>query len=524
MIITKKSKFMKYASWVLVLGIAVGCGNDGDDDEETTADTTSTAGTPYAPGSTSTASGSSIAGGALNLSAMPTISDIVSTSSSPLNIAVSGTPPKFSDLSSSNLETYLTGSVSTMISNITTEAAKASPNWTVVQGYVDTFRQGQTKCRIMEHAARQIDELSSRTNSSCYMKEIDKPSNSLLEWVEGNNQIAAGAFFTAPAGTTAANPIIREIHMEAQGDLPEQRIRFRISNDANIYTVKLTFCQNGSAGGSDLIEVNSNTGSESMTYTTYHAGSDSFGGETQTYEFSSVIRATIASAVDSAGGVNLVFDKSQPRTMESRGSMSSGSFQHSFNGSLLVSGDQLTNKFVMSGAHTFNNKTFTNDVRSYSKVRFSGDSSSSVAVYEGAGRTIGSFKDPDQSSAQSFDEQVGFEFQDTSSPQFATVTSSTYINDVAAIDFGTDSLLLNTTPLGVDAAIKALSADSDCAGSVADGTVEAVYRIGGVPADMAAIDAKCENHFDGGSDICNALSQQEQSVFSALRQKAAAGQ
>lgn len=508
---TYKSVFRWTFVSCLALGLNLSCSDDGDEEEEDETTTTGSV-SSYSPTTTTAASGSSIAAGALNLSALPNMSDALSTSDTSLALAVSGTPPKFSEILPSTLETYLSGSVTELINNISTETNKSSPSWDTVDGYIQSFRAGQTKCRVMEQAARSVGELASNTNSQCYMSNIDKESGSLLVY-ESGEEIDPGYYFIAPSGTTEAAPIVREIKMV------DQRILFSISNDSNIYKVKLNFCTlEGAARGIDVITINSNTGSESMTFQTYHGGTEEYEGESQTFEFTSTLEAGVKSEVASDGTVKLVFDKSKPRKMDIRGFNSSSAFTHNYNSILDIVGDQLTTRFISSGSSTQNNKTYSDTVKGYSKVQFTGTDAGSVAILQGAGHMTGTFKDPDQSSSDSFDEIIGFEFQESASPRYATVTSSTLLTDVNAANFTTDDLLKNSAPIAADADIKALAVDTACAV-----TPTSVYTLDVTSAAFGEIDSLCENHFSEGSRICNALQEKEQQIFSALRAKTEAG-
>jgi len=507
-----------------LLAVSGACSSDGDDEDqaEETASATNTTGTVYAPGSTSAAAGASIAGGALNLSSMPSPSDAISTSSGASGLyAVSGTPPAFSDIKPSTLEDYLTGSITTLISNINNEVKKGSVDWNTVDNYIDTFQAGQTKCRIMENAARQLADLKGQTTSTCYMRNIDKPTGSLMTWVAGASDIPAGGFFAVKDGTTEDAPIVRELQIPADGESPAENIRFHISNNNNIYKVIITFCDsNNNARGADIISVNANSGSEQMTYEVFQSGTDTYNGQSQTFSFQGVIEAGVKSQV-SGSNVSLVFDDTKVKTMTMGGSFSSSEFEDSFNGqmSIAANGSDLINKFIAKGKGSFSGTTFEHSVKSYSEVRFTGTSSSDVKIFEGAGRTTGTFKDSTRTETDSFDEKIGFEYQDSASPKYATTTSGTYVTNVNAFDFAADAITGLTAPASPTASI----ASSDrCAGSVDDGTVQASYLLDVTSEAFAAIDQTCSNEFSEGKNICNALEEQEQQVWNALRQSEAA--
>lgn len=537
-----------FAGVALAGTLGFGCSDTGEDEESDESSGTSTAGTVYAPGSTEKAVGSSIEGGALNLSAMPNLADALSTGSTSLALSATGTPPNFIEINKDNLTTYFSGDVSALITNI--ESAVTSSDWDSVKTYLDTFRQAQAKCRIMEHAARQIEDLSRLTTSACYMKEIDKPEASMLTYVEGNADIPAGGFFAVPDGTPESAPVIREIDFsggpalalqkgpggggkdgggappaEADGQESDNKgpetIRFKISNDANIYRIQLVFCQEGVATGSDIIQVNSNEGSELMTFSNFHGGEEVREGVTETFAFAAVMNAGVTSSTDENGDPVLEFDPAKPKTLDIMGHFSSDSFTQDMHGQMTITEGILDTRFVGKGTNTMNSQTFENSIQGFSTVLFSGEGAENVKIYEGGGRSVGSFKDPSQTSAQTFDQTVGFEYNESASPRYQTVSSSDYLTTVAGVDFANDAVLKDSAPEAPEKG--ALFSDADCGGTVADGTVDAVYKFMPTEAAFGAVESECENRFDGGSEICRALSDIEQRVFSAVRSKEAAG-
>ena len=78
--------------------------------------------------------------------------------------ASNGTPPEMRSVGEEEVETYLTGSIDDFIAEV--EAARdeavaatgadAKAKWDAVQAKVNTFRQAQTKCRVLEDTVRQV--------------------------------------------------------------------------------------------------------------------------------------------------------------------------------------------------------------------------------------------------------------------------------------------------------------------------------------------------------------------------------
>lgn len=470
---------------LLAVSVTAGCGKKKSDDSSTSSATSVT-----------------------SLSLLPDVSTILQSKSTTLtgeSNAVTGTPPKFAEIGTAdvtttktNLEKYLSGSVATLL----TQLQAAQGNWTTAKPLVDKFRDGQAKCQVIADAARSLQEMSERTSSACMMSKIGKAGSGVLTYVSGT-QIADGSFFS-PIETD----VVRKVTMGGNGGGGADTIFFNIQGtgtEAGVFQIKLSFCKDGKSQGYDKIRVDNTAGT--VTYTTLHGGTETREGQTMTYKSNAVITAGLK-----ASGSSYVFDADKDRVMTIANSNSATSNSHSMEGLIKISGDTLATKLIMSGSFTNNGQTMTNSNKSYGEAQFTGTTFADATIYQGAGRTKGTFNDGTHSN--SMDQSVGFEFDNTATPQYNTKTSSSYITNVAAMDFAADSLLSKAAPTAPDLTSMV---DTDCAQ-----TPSSVYSIT-KNANMEAAQAACDNHFHGGDRLCDGLRDQENSVWQVLRSTTGSG-
>ena len=81
-------------------------------------------------------------------------------------------------------------------------------------------------------------------------------------------------------------------------------------------------------------------------------------------------------------------------------------------------------------------------------VKYTGTGISDLVIYQGAGRSLLNLARGSITNTR--DESIGFSFDATQTPQYATETSSDYLTNVAAVDFDTDAVLSQSAPTAPD--------------------------------------------------------------------------
>lgn len=483
-------------AWLICGMVAFGLGtiscskkkSTGDDDDDSSTGSVSSTGAAGKGGTTVSVS---------TMAALPNVEDMVKTSTgAALNLAVNGEPLKFADITADNVEEYLTGSVTTLLTEIA--AAKASHTWDTVKAVGTTFRQGEEKCHIMQDAGRQLSALSQNTNDACMMAQIDKPGAGILKYASGE-EVADGGFFAA-----ADVDKVRVITMGKEGRKIVAQVQGK-NTEAGIYQVALTFCQaDGTSDNGTKIRIDNNA--RKMTLSIAHNGTRTDGTATQTHVGSGDVTGYLKLAAD---GTTYVFDETQPRTVNIIDKGAEGSTTHAFNASLEISGDILTSKFI--GQNTFTDlegKLSSGTNRGGTSLRFAGTKASDVVIYEGAGSHKGSFTRGTEAAFEHSD-VVGFEYDETQAPKYVTVDTSTYLDTVNAFDFDTDPILSLTAPAAPDAS---LNDATNCAL-----TADSTYFINGQAPALVDAKAACEPHFDRADGTCNELQNQEHAIWDAIK-------
>lgn len=464
---------------------------------------------------TSDDSGSSTTTQASSLAVVPDMSALLATSKTTASLtAVTGTPPKFVDIGSSdsatritNAQKYFSGDVSALISQI--QAAQGT--LATIQPLVSNFRGAQAKCQLMQDTAMALQILSERTNSSCMMGKVGKKGAGILKYVSGT-QLDDGTFFTP-----ADSDVYRQITMADTLKNAQDLIMFKIqgkNTDATKYKINMTYCKSGKALGTDSILVDNTAGT--MTYNVMFNKSESTNNGTVTITTKST--ATVKANLKDNGDGTYSFDPTKDRTMTianaSSGTGSSAGTQ-TMNGSMTISDGALAVKLISTGSFTPSGAATaqTNSSKSYGKVQYTGTKFSDAVFYQGAGHRVGGFDDG-AGHANTMDQSIGFEYNSSKTPQFDTITSSTYITDVAAVTFATDTLLSQTAPTAPDVSTLV---DTDCAA-----TPTSTYTIVAGTGLSAANDS-CSNRFGGGGNLCDVMRDSESKVWDALRNTPGAG-
>ena len=471
---------------VLTALIAAGCGSDSDD----AATTTTTE--PFSETSVTQVA---------SLTAIPDVGNLMITESSSLALqnssdAVTGTPPNFNSITKDNIEEYLITSVDTLVTNMTTAAT--SQDWDTFETHMQSFRDGQNKCYVMQDAARQISDLGQASGSSCYMKRVDAETGTrLIEYVSGD-EVDQGQYFVPGTETS-----YRALQLEFDGQVGET-IVFELqgtSVESGVYQVALNFCgDDGTARSKEIIRVDNNTGV--LTITNTGGGTEDFDGEEFTWANHMVLTAGLKAVTDGT----IEFDPAVARKLTINGSDSGSWGTGNFSGSIQISDSKLTTKFLSAGSNTFNNQTFTYSDKSASVVSYSGTSFAAVKVFEAAGKRTGSFKDPNETEPFTHSGEITFEFNENEAPKYATIATSTLKTELDLIDFTTDELLSQTEPAAVT------EVDSTACAV----TPTSVYKLNMASEGMIPVQAACESEFSDGDSICFAIQQKEDQVWDVI--------
>lgn len=426
-----------------------------------------------------------------NLAALPDIGSLFqSSTSSSLRLAVSGTPPVFSEIKPSTLETYLSPNITTLISNIT--GYVSASDWDAVDTEVSSFRGAQSKCEAMQSVARQVTDLMQSTGSLCYMGNIGKSSEQILSYISGE-EVAQDAFFAQ-----GAEDKVRQLQI---GGPEAQNIFFSIpgtNSNSDSYEIKLTFCDVNTNTSNSIDHILVDNAAGKFTYTT---ASNRDEGENGNFKWHAVISAALK---ETSAGDGFEFNQSSARTMESKMSSSGSWGSHASNSIMTIAGGVINSHEIGTHSNTFDGSTFSGSSKNILSANFSGTGANDIRIFEGAGKRIGSWSDGSETNAHT--DVTGFEFNESATPQYATVTSSTYLDTVNAVDL-TTGLLSKDAPEDPDVS----AIDS----TICSSTPDSIYSLDMQSSGMVAVEAACRNEYDNGR-ICDALRQQEHQIWDAV--------
>ncbi len=434
-----------------------------------------------------------------------------------------GIPPAFSTLQPQNLNDYFTGDVQTLVNVI----QDGSTTNSVRENKIREYFQGKGKCWIAQGAAEQLGHLNSATTSICYMTKFPTTPGVSIQHVSGE-EIPAENFF-AQQDTT----VIRKMKIlepdgpddDEPGSDPGEddddegvfNIFFEIKGkdvSPNSYDITLHFCSGQDEGNlvhhsDETISFNRET--KILTITHKETGRP---GQSGSEAFESVFSAKVKKQSDST----FDWDYSQKREMTIKGRFDrgiAGEFrdQSTFNGHMSVTseGDQATvaTRFFHNSQFTDpNGKTGTNSSKGYSIVEGIGSNITNFAVLTGAGKH--EFNHAfDGKSFENHAETIGFEYNETLSPKYTTITSGTLFNTVNASNFSTDDILSLTT-----------SAPPSTTGvgtfNCATSEINSEHILDMGNAAGKAISKKCEQRFSHSRNLCYLLDQCDNKVFSKV--------
>ena len=418
--------------------------------------------------------------------------------------AVVGTPPAFASINKDNAEEFLVPNIASLKTNL--RSAADSQNWDSFQTYIDSFREGQAKCSVMQDAARQISELTSAAGSSCYMKRVDAETGTRLITHVSGDEVAQGEFFTP-----AAKTVYRALNLtnmqnyddpsEDDAQEPDQNksetIIFEIQGsgvEPGVYQVSLNFCQGTTAIRSkEVIRVDNNEGV--LTYTSTQ--DDKWG--------KGLIKLSAGLLADANGKVS--FDPASSRVMQQAHSYAMTDYTHKSNGYVGIANSTITTKYFSQGTGKHDETSYSYSDKNAGVVRYSGNSANDIKIYEAAGRIVNTYSQSEESFSN--ENSIVFEFNENESPKYTTITTSELKTSLDAIDFAADPILSQETPV-----IDLPAVDASICGQA----VSATYELDMQHEGMTAVAEACDSDFgEDSAETCHNLRKAESELYDAIQ-------
>ncbi len=353
---------------------------------------------------------------------------------------VTGTPPNFTDIAGS-LAKYLTDDVSTLSTAIAT--AKGSSDWDSLKSQATKFFDAEAKCGVMEHSAHIIQRLRQDTAPLCLLKAAGAVGDKVYKVVSGDAISDLTQIFV-PISTDK----ILQIGLTDKNQPHYEMVKITgTTTNPNGYHAVYSTCLSSSKKPfrQNIIDVNNTTGIMSFTSTVNGAIDDK--GAKPNALFS--LKGYIVS--DGAGGA--VADTSKARSVAYAAAGGFGQLTTTEQGALTITADELKATFFNSETGTDGKgNAATRSDKSVLDVQYSGTGTSDLVIAQGAGRSILTMAGTVGGVAitNTNDHSIGFAFDNTQTPQYTTVTSSTYLTNIASIDFTTDLILKATAPTAPD--------------------------------------------------------------------------
>ena len=357
-----------------------------------------------------------------------------------LNLS-SSAPPKFSDISS-HLLTYLTGDVATLAQNI--DGDRNNQNWSGMKTKLGTFFEAETKCGVMEHTARIIERVKEDNAPLCLLQNIGPVGDQVYRVVSGAPIADLKSVFTP-----GASDKILQIGLTDRGQPHFEIVQVKATSDSGYHIVH-TMCltASGKAFHQSSVDVDFATGTMTLKSLKNGALDDR---EVKPASSFSMVGSLVS---DSAG--NFIVDTAKIRKINYAEAGQIGQLSAANQSALSISGNELIASFFAaeSGLDQLNNSMSRSD-KTALDVQFSGSGISDLVIFQGAGRSILSMSGTNSAGASSSninDRTIGFNFDSNASPQYATVSSSSYVTNIGAVNFLTDPVLKQASPTAPDIA------------------------------------------------------------------------
>lgn len=471
---------------IAVLAVTFSCGKKKDDDESRVSIT-------------------SVGG----LSALPDASSVTSSTKASLTgdaDSVTGTPPTLSSFSADNMEKYLTGTIADILTAMTT--AKNSGDWTTIKTKADQFRESSAKCQQIEDVGRTMMILNENTSDLCYMAAVGKSGAGALEYVSGTTYEDGEIF---KPGTDD-----RVVQITYGKDVR----KFLIYGTTSVptgYKVAFSRCVDSKPKDYSVVTVDSTAG----TFVLSNTGSRPLKENMTADDFYFKLEGGIAYD-DSTKAY--IFDKTKDRTITAKNYRVDPTRSNTVVGILSVAADNILSKLFMKDVFDVKNRegtsvTQTEIRKAINYENFSGTTGDDIQVYQGAGYQYGSVSNSSLgSTAFERENTVGFEFDNTKTPQYNTVTTGDYVDKVKTLSAGIATLdpFTGLTAPGLPDALPE-DATTLCA-KTADTVVKAKPREDAV---IVAIEKSCSDkrQLAKGRSLCDAIREGEVKVTQFLNDR-----
>lgn len=445
-----------------------------------------------------------------SLALIPDTSTVTASTSTALTLSVTGTPPKFSEITSDKMETYFTGTVADMITTMNT--AKASADWTKVKDTVDAFRAAGAKCQQVEDVARGLTVLNENTSDLCYMQKVGAAGSGVLDYVSGD-KVDDGSFFKPKSDGT---DVVRQI---TYGDVARF---FKISGSTavpNGYKIAFSRCVDSKPKDYSVVTVDNTAG----TFVLTNIGGRPLKTGITADDFSFTLQGGLV--LDATTGT-YAFDKTKDRSFVAKNYRVDATRTDTVNANIAISGDKITSYLFMkqidSGRKDRDGNAVTQTTvrKGINVANFTGSTVNDVAVAQGAGYQYSSQTNTGLGSGVTMegDATIGFEFNNTKTPNYDKVTSGSYVDAVTAAVLKIDSTA-PFTGLSAPAAPDALPTEAT---TLCASTPASVYKAKPRESDeVKAIETSCDGkrNIPGGRSLCDGIRNKEGIVMNYLKDR-----
>jgi hypothetical protein len=449
-----------------------------------------------------------------SLSLIPDTSTVTTATTTALTLdsadAVTGTPPLFSAITTDKMETYFTGTIADMITGM--KDAKAAADWDKVKTYVDSFRAAGAKCQQVEDVARALTVLNENTSDLCYMQQVGAVGAGVLDYTSGDT-VDDGAFFKPKADGTN---VVRQITYGK--DVRKFRI-YGSTEIANGYKVAFARCVDDKPKNYSVVTVDNTAG----TFVLTNIGGRPLQTNMTSDDFSFTLKAGLS--YDSASGA-YVFNTAAERSFESKNYRVETTRSNTVNANITVAADTITSLLFMKDINSGMKdregvaRTQTSVRKGINYANFGGTSVNNVYVSQGAGYQYSSQTNDGLGSGVTMvgEATVGFEFNNTKTPQYDSVTTGTYVDAVTTKKAGIDTLA-PFSALAEPVVPDVMPADAT---TLCGTAATAVYQAKPRESDaVKAIETTCDGkrNVPGGRSLCNGIRNQESIVMQYLNER-----
>ena len=438
--------FLKISCISALAMILVSCSSEEDD--STSEATTSTSSTEVKESvETILGSGDNTA---TSISAMPNMSTFLGDSSSSLRLTAG--EPAFTDIDTEDeIETYLTGNIETLLSEISDKITEGDFDGSDgVEKKIKKFQEAALKCEMMESTIGYLSELRDQTTSACYISEISQSNGGFLTYKSGTEYTDDDEVLL-PSQDGSDKLVQLDIGTSESDDA--QTIMIAITAADKILKYELDFCDaDGNSTGRDTIEFDHSIGSDVpplLRLTSRHAG----GETTDNFSFNYGFHAVLQGPLEKDAEGDYTFKAGSERTFKAFGhnifSSSSSTSNDYYRSLLTITDDELIIRERANGNETFSESGNTIKIehgsRSLYGVNYSGTTIASTAILSGAGRRFWANKvtEGSNSSSEQGADRIAFIYNADATPRYETKSgaASALLAKISKINKKEDEIL-----------------------------------------------------------------------------------